>query len=255
MTAYVSKAELSKELVVLAHGFLGARVQLLPIAASLVRKYDVLNFAYRSRSDTLSGHARTLVESVASRLERKRQVVHFVTHSFGGLVAHKAFSEGLKELLQDDISKTRCVLIGPPLRGAAFARAFQFENIVGPELVKNAVHTTARTLLGQHCGQELMMNDPRWFDKNLGAIPDEVKVLVVAGSYGRLNPFIDGDSDGVVGVKETSLGREHFRLEVGSTHNLLLYTPKVIQSISAFLEGQQVGELVADTRAQIAQAP
>lgn len=235
----------AKDLVVLAHGFLGARVQLLPVAASLSQRYDVLNFAYRSRQDTLAGHARSLVDGVGSRLARKKQRVHFVTHSFGGLVAHRAFSEGLAELL--DLGKTRCVMIGPPFRGAAFARAFRRENIGGPEVLRGVVHAAARSIMGDFCGMELMMRDEEWFKENLGQIPDEVRVLVVAGAYGRINPLIGGLSDGVVGVEETRLDREHFRMEVACTHNLLLYSPKVWRSISEFLEGRDVGELVGVT--------
>lgn len=242
--AFISGGGASKQLVVLVHGFMGARAQLLPMAASLVRRYEILNLAYRSRQDTLAGHAKSLVDNLSLRLERDRNVVHFVTHSFGGLVVNKAFSHGLQELLGDDRRQSRCVLIGPPLRGAAFARAFQRENIAGPEMVRDALHMTASTVLGEYCGKELMMNDERWFDENIGTIPEDIEVLVVAGSYGRLNPLIDGDSDGVVGVEETKLKRKHFRLEVGSTHNLLLYTPAVIESVSTFLQGGEVGELV-----------
>lgn len=242
--AFTSGTELSRELVVLAHGFLGGRVQLLPIAASLARQYDVLNFGYRSRADTLNGHSRTLVDTLKSRLGRKKQTVHFVTHSFGGVVLHNAFRKGLVDVLGDEARKTRCVMIGPPLRGASFARAFQVDNLVGPEMVKNALHVTARTVLGEHSGGQLMMKDPGWFERTLGTIPEEVAVLVIAGSRGKLNPLISGESDGVVAVEETMLNRRHFRLKVGMSHNLLLYTPEVITSISEFLDGNEVGELV-----------
>lgn len=241
--AFTTGVELSRDLVVLAHGFLGGRVQLLPIAASLARQYDVLNFGYRSRADTLNGHSRTLIDAIESRLTRKKQTVHFVTHSFGGVVLHNAFRKGLLDVLGKEARNTRCVMIGPPLRGASFARAFQVDNLVGPEMVKNAMHATARTVLGEHSGGQLMMKDPGWFERKLGKIPEEVEILIIAGSRGRLNPLISGESDGVVGVDETMLNRRHFRMTVGMSHNLLLYTPQVITSISEFLEGNQVGEL------------
>lgn len=241
--AFNSTAVLRKELVILAHGFLGGRVQLLPIAASLAQQYDVLNFGYKSRAHNLNGHSRSLVDTVKSRLERKKQTVHFVTHSFGGVVLHNAFRKGLLDVLGDGAGRTRCVMIGPPLRGASFARAFQTKNLVGPEMVKNALNATARTVLGDHSGGELMMKEPPWFERTLGTIPEEVEVLVIAGSRGRMNPLISGDSDGVVGLEETMLNRKHFRLKVAMSHNLLLYTPEVITSISAFLAGEEVGEV------------
>lgn len=241
--AFNSSPSLGKELVVLAHGFLGGRVQLLPIAASLAQQFDVLNFGYRSREDTLNGHSLSLVDTVKSRLGRKKQTVHFVTHSFGGVVLHNAFRKGLLDVLGDDARKTRCVMIGPPLHGASFARAFQTKNLMGPDMVRNAVHMTARTVLGEHSGGQLMMKEPDWFKKTLGTIPEEVKVLVICGSRGNLNPLIGGESDGVVGVEETILNRKHFRLKVAMSHNLLLYTPEVLNSITTFLEGNEVGEV------------
>lgn len=237
----MTQAIASRPLVVLAHGFLGGRIQLIPIAAALSRRFDVLNFGYRSRTDNLHGHSQSLIEAVHSRLEKKKQRVHFVTHSFGGVVLHKAFSSGLLDVLGSDVKDARCVLIGPPVRGASFARAFRKENIKGPDMLKSMVNSAACMVLGPKCGMELMTKDEGWFTEEIGRIPDEVEVLVVAGSRGRLNPLIDGASDGVVGVHETMLGRRHFRVQVGLTHNLLLYSPEVLKYIGAFLDGDSVG--------------
>lgn len=241
--AHSAKSQ-TKGLVVLVHGLFGHRYQLLPIAFSLANRYDVLNFGYKSRADTLHGHCQSLLDVVETRLNKERQHVHFVSHSFGGLLVHRAFSEGLEHVLGDEFRRSRCVLIGPPLRGAAFARAFQRQNIPGPEVVKNLVHGTARTILGDNSGNELLMNDEQWYAKQLGVIPPEVDVLVVAGCRGRMNPLINEDSDGVVGVNESMMSRPHYRMEVNLTHKLMVYSPTVISSVSDFLEGKQVGSLV-----------
>ncbi|KAI0567343.1 Alpha/beta hydrolase [Gracilaria domingensis] len=232
-----------RELVVLVHGLFGHRFQLLPIAVSLSRRFDVLNFGYRSRADTLHGHSQSLVDVVETRLKKEPQPVHFVSHSFGGLLVHRAFSQRLRDLLGDHMQHSRCVLVSPPLRGAAFARAFQRENIRGPEAMKDVIHGTAKVILGENCGAELLMHDEHWFAKQLGEIPPEVEVLVVAGHRGRLNPLIDEDSDGVVGLRESLLRRSHYRMEVELNHKLILYSPTVITSISDFLAGKQVGSL------------
>lgn len=234
-----------KALVVLAHGFLGGRIQLVPIAGYLARRYDVLNFGYKSRQDNVQGHAKCLVDVVRTSLEKRKQTVHFVTHSFGGVVLHRAFSEGLAETLADGTEQCRCVMIAPPLRGACFARAFQREKIRGPDMIRGAIHSAARGILGGKAGLQLLMHDEEWFTREIGDIPESVKVLVVVGSGGRLNPLIDGESDGVVGIKESVLTREHFRMQVGMTHNLLLYSPAVMQGISSFLDGKDVGEMVS----------
>lgn len=235
-----------RALVVLAHGFLGGRIQLLPLAARLSSEdYDVLNFSYRSRADTLSNHSQSLIDTVRSRLSRKKQQVHFVTHSFGGVVLHRAFAKGLGQVIGGG---SRCVLIAPPLRGAAFARAFQRERLWGPHVLKEAIHWTAKGVLGGYSGRELMMGDEMWFEKRIGEIPDDVEVMVVVGEWGRWNPLIGGVSDGVVGVGETLMRRRHCRLKVGATHNFLLYAPLVHESICRFLSGEEVGEIVADER-------
>lgn len=235
-----------RALVVLAHGFLGGRIQLLPLAARLsLKDYDVLNFSYRSRADTLSNHSQSLIDTVRSRLLRKKQRVHFVTHSFGGVVLHSAFAKGLGEVIGKG---SRCVMIAPPLRGAAFARAFQRERLWGPHVLREALHRTAKGILGGYSGRELMMGDEMWFERELGEIPDDVEVMVVVGEWGQWNPLIEDVSDGVVGVGETLLRRKHCRLRVGATHNFLLYSPLVHESISRFLGGEDVGEIVGDER-------
>lgn len=234
--------------MVLAHGFLGGRVQFLPLAARLAyEEYDVLNFGYRSRSDTLRNHSQSLIDTVRSRLTRKNQRVHFVTHSFGGVVLHNAFAKGLGQVVGRG---SRCVLIAPPLRGAAFARAFQRESLWGPQVVREMLHRMAKGILGGHSGLELMMGDELWFEKELGEIPNDVEVMVVVGEWGRWNPLIEEVSDGVVGVGETLMRRRHCRLKVGATHNVLLYSPLVHESVVRFLKGDDVGEIVPDEGSQ-----
>lgn len=251
-------ARKGKALVVLAHGFLGGRVQFIPLASSLAQKYNVFNYGYQSRQDTLSGHAHLLQETVAERVsvETKAQggirpTVHFVTHSFGGVIVHRALTNGLYEYLHNNHGgvsgaqgPSRFVLIGPPLRGAALARAFQKDRLGGPDFVRKAVYTAATTIMGTQSGAELLSHEPEWFDDTLGVLPKQVGVLVVAGDWGRINPLIDDNSDGVVAVNETVMNRPHYRLHVQLTHNLMLYSREVRECIETFLDGQNVGELV-----------
>lgn len=234
----------SRSCVFLVHGFLGARIQLLPIAAYLARDHDILNFAYRSRTQTLRIHSENLIDTVAARLKRGNQTIHFVTHSFGGVVLHHAFANGLQQVLEENLSNTRCVLLAPPLRGASLARKFQRDNIKGPDLFKSVVYTAAKTILGDQAGRELMLNDETWYDKQVGVIPEKVKLLVIAGTLGSLNPLIDGESDGVVAVKETIPNRPFYQKRIALSHNLLVTSPTVMSLVSEFLNGNEIGELV-----------
>lgn len=241
---FSNPAATSRSCVFLVHGFLGGRIQLLPIAASLAREYDILNFSYRSRTQTLRVHSESLIDAVSARLKKGNQTIHFVTHSFGGVVLHHAFANGLQEVIEDNLSETRCVLLAPPLRGAALARTFQRKNIKGPDLFKSAVYTTAKTILGDQAGRELMCNDETWYDKQVGVIPEKVKLLVIAGTLGSLNPLIDGESDGVVAVRETIPNRLFYQKRISLSHNLLVTSPTVISLIYEFLDGNEIGELV-----------
>lgn len=234
-------------LVVLLHGFLGARVQMQPLAMALSPRYDVLNFGYRSRAAPLRQHSEGLIDAVATHLGRQDvypSSVNFVSHSFGGLVVHRAFAAGLGAALGDLIGSARCVMIAPPVQGAALARAFRRDNVAGPQVVRDLVHGAARAVLGSHAGYELLMKDEQWYAAELGRIPDQVQVLVVAGTGGRLNPLIGDVSDGIVGKTESILHRPHYRKELRLTHNLMVYSPSVISCIKDFLDGVEVGTLI-----------
>lgn len=253
----INPAELEvgrRALVVLLHGFMGGRIQFVPMASMLSRKHDVLNYGYPSRADTIEGHAQSLLEAVDSRIQQDKATghtptgtrpVHFVTHSFGGVVLHRAFADGLADII--DLSTrqlpSRCVMLAPPLRGASLARSFRKEQLFGPEFVRQRVHAVAQTIMGPACGAQLMSREPKMFQQTIGSIPRAVQVLVIAGNTGRINPLIGEESDGIVGVSETMLNRPHFRKTCRLTHNVLLFSGRVWKCVDAFLDGEQVGEL------------
>jgi pimeloyl-ACP methyl ester carboxylesterase len=192
-----------RPLVVLVHGFLGHRVQFLPLATSLSRKmFDVFNFGYASRTETLQEHAKSLVDAVSYRVNTKKgtsrpTAVHFVTHSFGGVVLRAALRSG-----QLPIVDTRVVFVAPPIRGCMLARTI-YEANMGEALspLSPYVQYAAETVLGTASGQQLMKHSSKWFfiEQDHGPFPGNA--LVIAGNLGlRLNPLIPEDNDGVVAV-------------------------------------------------------
>lgn len=244
-----------RALVVLLHGFLGGRIQFQPMASMLSSKHDVLNYGYRSRADTIEGHSQTLLDTMEVRMQSIKQKspsikhVHFVTHSFGGVVLHRAFKDGLADIIginnEHPTTATRCVMIAPPVGGASLARAFHKDkdnNFLRPEFIKNGLHLVAQRILGEQCGAQLMCHETEWFKQSIGTIPRQVDCLVIVGTTGRINPFINEVSDGIVGVSETVLDRPHFRKNVRLTHNFLLYSKDVWQGVTSFLDGKPVGE-------------
>lgn len=239
-----------RSLVVMIHGFLGTRLQQVPMASRLSKKHDVFNYGYRSRMDTLRGHAKCLVDAVESRVGRDTpDRVHFVTHSFGGVVLHRAFMDGLMDMLPGDGKGSRAVLLGPPLRGSMVARAFQRDKLGLKGMSGDVIHAAARLILGGQSGMELMTKDAQWFERETGVIPEEVDMLVVAGAWGGgvLNPLVHGESDGVVGVSETMMRRKHARVKVPFEHNYLLHSGQVMDYVSRFLDGISVGHVVDGT--------
>ena len=75
--------------------------------------------------------------------------------------------------------------------------------------------------------------------------PHRLPVLVVAGSRGTLggyNPLIAGDDDGIVGVAETRLERQHEHLVVRGMHTFLMTRPEVLRAVIAFLKPESEGQ-------------
>jgi pimeloyl-ACP methyl ester carboxylesterase len=192
----------ARPLVVLVHGFLGHRVQFLPLATSLSRQdFDVFNFGYASRTETLQEHARSLVDAVSHRLQRKGSgppnAVHYVTHSFGGVVLRAAMRTGMLPL-----NDTRIAFVAPPIRGCILARTV-YEADLGDSwrTLSPYVRYAAETVLGTASGQQLMKHPAKWFFNEQDHAPFPGSALVITGNVGRrLNPLIPEDNDGVVAV-------------------------------------------------------
>jgi pimeloyl-ACP methyl ester carboxylesterase len=197
-----------RPLVVLVHGFLGHRVQFLPIATSLSRKkFDVLNFGYASRTETLQEHAKSLVDAVSYRVKTKEgtshpTAVHYVTHSFGGVVLRAALRSG-----QLPVKDTRVVFVAPPIQGCILARMI-YEADMGDALrpLSPYVQYAAEAVLGTASGHQLMKHSSKWFFNEQDHGPFPGNALVIAGNLGlRLNPLIPGDNDGVVAVSTSQV--------------------------------------------------
>lgn len=213
---------------------------MLPLAAALSRHFSVLNYGYKTRSLLLHEHAESLLDSVRTRTESAEHPrIHFVTHSFGGVVLRAAFGAGLRDLLP---SASRCALIAPPLRGAVVARTLELMDFRGPDLARRALRGATRVVMGENSGMELRKYGPEWFER-AGEFPRDAELLVVEGAMGRINPMVGSESDGIVGACETMMERPHYRLSVGLTHNMLCMSPSVVSAVSHFIRGETIGEI------------
>jgi len=111
---------MGRALCICVHGFMGSKFQLSPMASRLARQgFDVLNFSYPSRRGTMEQHGASLADVVRFRVEEYAKLeqssislnaVHFVAHSFGGLVVSVDASSWWHLLFMDrksDVSSER----------------------------------------------------------------------------------------------------------------------------------------------------
>lgn len=167
-------------------------------------------FSYASVTDELDANARRLAE-----FSRKQpgEVVHFVGHSLGGLLALRMLD------IEAEARAGRIVLIGSPWAGSAAARA---------------VHRWpgGDSLLGRTLTQ--------WYQSTRTDLGRRYEIGVIAGSLGfgagSLIAHLPRPHDGTVSVAETRLPTMADHVVLPVTHTGMLTSAHVAQQICAFLE-------------------
>ncbi len=206
----------NKEFVVFIHGFADRPYTMWKIEKQLQKEgYSVLNFDYSSTKWTMDTIVVRLHDEIVDKCKNAEKI-HFVTHSYGGLIIRAYLSQYLAEIYG------RLVMIAPLNQGSIIVEQFEdvpvFKKIYGPVLEK----------LGKD-PDDYFMKYP---------IP-EIPFGIIAGGlnnkYG-FNPLIPGDDDGTLAVEETKLqGCQDFILKPG-LHSTLLWQNEVIKQIILFLE-------------------
>lgn len=177
--------------------------------------YRVVNPKFPSTTQSLESIVDLLVEVVGRSRANGASVVHFVTHSLGGLVV-RAYLAG-----QPAPYDGRVVMLSPPNQGSEIVDAFQrsplLTSILGP--------------VGARLG-----TDPNSIPSSLG--PADFEVGIIAGDK-SINPIgswlIPGPSDGTVSVERTRLkGAAAFKV-VRGTHTFLMNRRDVAKDVIRFL--------------------
>lgn len=213
--------ERGREAVVLVHGLWMTGVELLPLDHRLrAQGFHTYLFRYAPTRTTPREHARHL----AACVERQGPgPVHWVAHSYGGIVALHCLALGRP------LPPGRIVLIGSPVRGSAPARRL-------------AEWPVARPWFGDALEQGL-----------LGDVPDltaDREVAVIAGDHalgiGGLLAGFDEPHDGTVAVAETALPGASDRIVLRHSHFGLVFSAEVADAVARFL---RTGRLTAGTSA------
>ncbi len=206
------------EVVFLLHGILRRAGAMRPIEDSLRKKgYRVVNFGYRSRSESIGDIADSLADRVKRLMEEEPVTgISFVTHSMGSIVVRYCLAH------YREIPVKRFIMIAPPNRGSIMAsylkRWLPYRLILG-----RAVEELARS------SESLVSRLPE----------PRGEFGVIAGGTGAstgMNPFIPGDDDGTVSVEETRLSGMTDFIQVRGQHSTLLFQRRVIANVFSFLE-------------------
>ena len=219
----LASAAENRECVILLHGLCRTSRSMIPMEQALSQAgYQVLNVDYPSRSASVEQLSeKTVGQAVIDCQRNGAVVIHFVTHSLGGILVRSY-------LARHNISNLgRVVMLGPPNQGSEvvdkLGSFWLFKKINGP------------------AGSELGTGSNSTPNK-LG--PANFCVGVIAGnrSINWINSLmIPGSDDGKVSIERTRLTGMTDHIVIPVTHPFLMRNQTAIQHTIQFL---RTGRLV-----------
>jgi len=210
-----------KTAAVFVHGLWLNGAEFALMRRRLARDYGIVShrFSYPTVSGSMAATLARLEHFVA-RIEAEQ--LHFIGHSFGGVVLCRYFQKHPCE------RPGRVVLLGSPLTGSRSARSV-------------ARHALMRRMIGPLVDAELVRDcEPRtWACQN--------ELGVIAGTsamgLGRFFTKFDEDFDGTIGVSETRMPGLKAHLALPVSHMGMLASARVARQVGSFLT---TGEFLAD---------
>ena len=212
------------ELVVLLHGLKRTSRSMKPLERLLVGEgYEVLNHDYPSSSAPVEVLATDVAKALRRPVQQAR-VVHFVTHSMGGIVLRLMRAAGALPNLG------RVVMLAPPNQGSEVVDRFR-ENPLLARLF-DAFNGPAGKQLGT--GATSTPNQLGPADFELGVIAGERSSLL-AWLLSTKTPVFSERNDGKVAVRRTALAGMREHLVVDHSHTFLMSRPSVKRAVVHFL--------------------
>lgn len=210
---------MNNETVVLLHGILRSKTDMLPLTKYLEKRgYDCINILYPSRKMTLE----QITDFVEDKIQSAPQYspdkpLNFVTHSMGGLIARYYISTHKPKNL------SKVVMLSPPNSGSEFADFLDENKYLSP-LFRSIFGPASTQLKTSHKHPEEDITYP------LG-------IIAGTASINPLAPWVlDGEHDGIVPVERTKIEGMTDHITMKTTHSLMMFRPSLMKQVLFFLQ-------------------
>ncbi|MDX1678360.1 alpha/beta hydrolase, partial [Arsukibacterium sp.] len=179
--------------------------------------YHTVNVDYPSRKHAIEVLAPMVIPSALSQCrEKQSDIIHFVTHSMGGILLRQY----LQENLISDLG--RVVMMGPPNQGS--------------QVVDNIKDLPGFEAFNGPAGMQLGTGEQD-VPKQLGAVNFELGIIAGTRSINLiLSNFLPNPDDGKVSVENTKVRGMCALVTVDVSHPFLMKRQKVIDQVLHFLE-------------------
>ena len=209
---------IAKDCVVLLHGLARSAGAMETMQQALTDAgYHTVNVDYPSRKHAIEALAPMVIPpALAQCREKQTEVIHFVTHSLGGLL--------LRQYLQDNVIADlgRVVMMGPPNQGS--------------QVVDNLKDVPGFKAFNGPAGIQLGTGEQD-VPKQLGPVNFELGIIAGTSSINLiLSTFLPNPDDGKVSVENTKVQGMCALVTVEVSHPFLMTRQKVIKQVLHFLK-------------------
>ncbi|PCJ30410.1 MAG: alpha/beta hydrolase [Gammaproteobacteria bacterium] len=210
-----STPSLNNEYVILIHGLIRSSRSMKKLAIALEDEgYSTINVDYPSNQFSIEQLA---VETInkALALCPKNAIIHFVTHSLGGILVRQYLSEHSIDNLG------RVVMLGPPNKGS--------------EIVDNLSSFPGFKLINGPAGLQLG-TDEQSVPNKLGPVNFDLGIIAGTRNFSIYALMIAKPNDGKVSVESSKIEGMTDHIELAVSHSFMMNNSHVIANVIHFLQ-------------------